>query len=112
MEHYHAKVTSTFKGNHPNIWNFYGTLNDIITDTDIDIARLNNGLDISRSQKREKILKDQQMESCKQKLANGTYTPNEYIVLYNLNQYIIQITRMWPRILRTHKMIFQWEMFQ
>ena len=78
-ESYHAKITTTFKSNHPNIWNFCETFNDIITDSDIDIARLNNGLDISRSQKREQILKGQQMESCKQKLSNGIYTPSEYI---------------------------------
>ena len=45
---YHAKSSKIFKSNHPNIWNFCETLNNVIIDTGADIARLKNGLDISR----------------------------------------------------------------
>ena len=40
---------------------------------------MNNGLDISGSQKRDQIAKDQLIESSKQNLVNGIYTPIEYI---------------------------------
>ena len=67
-ESYHAKLNNTFKCNHPNIWYFCDTLNKIITDTDTDITRLNNGLDISRSQKRIQIFKEDLRESCRRNL--------------------------------------------
>ena len=78
-ESYHAKINQTIKCNHPNIWYFCDTLNKIITDTDIDITRLNNGLDISRNQKQNQIVKEELRESSKQNLINGVYTPIEYI---------------------------------
>ena len=78
-ESYHARINQTFKCNHPNIWYFCDTLNKIITDTDIDITRLNNGLNISRNQKQNQIVKEELRESSKQNLVNGVYTPIEYI---------------------------------
>ena len=56
-ESYHVKISNTFKCNHPNIWLFCDTLNKIITDTDTNITWINNGLDISRSQSKTRLLK-------------------------------------------------------
>ena len=78
-ESYHAKIGNIFKCNHPNIWVFCDTLNNIIIDTDAEIGRLTNSLDISRSQKKDQIRKDELREICKENLANGTYTPMDFI---------------------------------
>ena len=78
-ESYHAKISNIFQCNHPNIWIFCETLNNIIIDTDAEIGRLNNGLDISRRQKKDQIRKDELREICKENLANGTYTPMDFI---------------------------------
>ena len=56
-ESYHAKISNIFKCNHPNIWIFCETLNNIIIDTDAEIGRLDNGLDISRRQRKTKLEK-------------------------------------------------------
>ena len=78
-ESYHAKINKNFKSNHPNIWVFCETLNNIIVDTDAEIGRLNNSLEISRSQKKDQIKKDELREICRENLVNGTYTPIEFI---------------------------------
>ena len=115
-ESHHAKITTTFKSSHPNIWNFCETLNDIITDTDIDIARLNNGLDILGVKSENKFLNIIKWNHVNKSLPIE-YIPQASVLILNnlvstLNQYIIQITRIWHRILRIQKMIFQWGMFQ
>ena len=78
-ESYHAKINKNFKSNHPNIWVFCETLNNIIVDTDAEIGRLNNSLEIFRSKKKDQIKKDELREICRENLVNGTYTPIEFI---------------------------------
>ena len=78
-ESYHAKISKNFKSNHPNIWNFCETLNNVIIDTDADIARLKNGLDISRIQKKDQLTKNHLLKSSKDKLLSETYTPIDFI---------------------------------
>ena len=50
-ESYHARLKSLFKSSHPQIWKFMDTFNDTIADYDNEIARLEQGKDITRSRK-------------------------------------------------------------
>ena len=50
-ESYHAKLKATVQTGHPRIWNFLTILNQIIMDTDLEFARLSNGIEISRPRK-------------------------------------------------------------
>ena len=79
VESYHAKISKKFKSNHPNFWNFCETLNNVIIDTDTDIARLKNGLDISRIQKKDQLTKNHLLKSSKDKLLSGMYTLIDFI---------------------------------
>ena len=56
-ESYHAKIGNIFKCNHPNIWVFCDTLNNIIIDTDAEIGRLTNSLDIPEVKRKTKLEK-------------------------------------------------------
>ena len=56
-EIYHAKLKSEVVIKQPRIWHFIQVLNDIIAETDMDVERLRNGIEISRPL-RAKILID------------------------------------------------------
>ena len=47
-EIYHAKLNSKVVVKQPRIWHFVFVLNNIIADTEIDLERLRNGIEISR----------------------------------------------------------------
>ena len=48
-------------------------------DTDLDFARLTNGIEISRTRKLKKIIKDECRTEIKEHLQNGNYTPWKYL---------------------------------
>ena len=54
-EIYHAKLKAEIVVSHPRIWYFIQILNDIITDTDLNVERLRNCIEISRPAKEEHI---------------------------------------------------------
>ena len=78
-EIYHAKLKAEFVFSHPQIWYFIQILNDIITDTDLDVERLRNGIEISRPRKKKNIANDMLRRQCKRKLEEGVYTPEQYL---------------------------------
>ena len=54
-------------------------LNDVITDYDNEISRLQLGREITRSRKRQVMLDFEYRKDCKKKLTNGIYTPWEFL---------------------------------
>ena len=44
-ESYHKSLKSDIKTSHPNIWKFMSTLEDIILDFDLEMRRLEEGLE-------------------------------------------------------------------
>ena len=74
-ESYHGRLKSLIKCNKPRIWNFLAILNNIITDTDNEIARLQRGLSITRGQKKKSILNQERRLKCKENLSKGCILP-------------------------------------
>ena len=64
---------------HPRIWLFIEILNNTIQDTDLDIERLCNGIEINRNRKLRDIENDFFRLNCKQKHESGEYSPNVYL---------------------------------
>ena len=78
-EIYHAKLKAEIVVSHPRIWYFIQILNDIITDTDLDVEHLRNGIEISRPRKKKNIANDMLRSQCKRKLEEGVYTTEQYL---------------------------------
>jgi hypothetical protein len=78
-ESFHSKLKFLIKVSHPNIWRFMQVLNNVIKDSRNDIDRLNNGLDISRPRKKQTVRILQRRNLCRQRLANGMYTPLQFL---------------------------------
>lgn len=78
-EIYHAKLKSEVVVKQPRIWHFIQVLNNIIADTDIDVERLRNGIEISRPIRKKSIQNGKLRRECKQKLEDGQYTPLQYL---------------------------------
>ena len=56
-ESYHNCLNSYIKTNHPNVWKFMLALLSVVADYDLDLGRLDNGLEITRAQKKEEHFK-------------------------------------------------------
>ena len=54
-ESYHSKLKSLVRTCHPRIWTFMVTLNQIIQDTDNDIGRSQQALEITRPRKKKDV---------------------------------------------------------
>ena len=50
-ESYHKSLQSCIKTNHPNIWKFMSLMNNVLSDYDLEIRRLDNGLETTRGPK-------------------------------------------------------------
>ena len=59
-ESYHKSLNSYIKTNHPNIWKFLSGLQNVMKDYDLELQRLNNGLEITRAPKQKILLNIQQ----------------------------------------------------
>ena len=53
-------------------------LNDII-DTDNEIARLQQGMEITRQRKKKDVMNDKRRALAKEKLISGNYSPLQYL---------------------------------
>ena len=92
-EIYHAKLKAEIVASHPRIWYFIQILNDISTDTDLDVERLRNGIEISRPRKKKNIDNDMIRSQCKHKL-EGVYTPEQYLFAFGSTVgWIIQVNK-------------------
>ena len=54
-------------------------LQHIMADYDLELQRLDNGLEITRAPKKKTILKVEQRTEYKTRYLNGIYTPIEYV---------------------------------
>ena len=59
-ESYHNCLNSYIKTNHPNVWKFMLALQSVMADYDLELGRLDNGLEITRAPKKKTILNVQQ----------------------------------------------------
>ena len=64
-EIYHAKLKSEVVVKQSRIWHFVQVLNNIIADTDIDLERLRNGIEISRPIRKKSSWKKSSYRSLK-----------------------------------------------
>jgi hypothetical protein len=87
-ESWHSKLKSRMKVSHPNIWKFVRVLNNMIADSQNDIARLNNGLELTRPRKLETVKILRRRNCCKERLTNGTYTPLQFLFAVSFTVYI------------------------
>ncbi len=78
-ESYHSRIKSTVRQHKPNIYYFLNHINNIISDTNKDIERVDNGLQITRKQKKKSAANIERRKACKEKFINGTYTVAEYL---------------------------------
>ena len=78
-ESYHGRLKSIITCNQPRIWNFLETLSVSILDTDNKLARLKNGLPITRPKKKNCLLNEVYRRKFKDKLIEGAFSPLEYI---------------------------------
>ena len=78
-ENYHGRLRSDIVVSHPRIWLYIKILNNTIQDTDLDIERLCNGIEITRNRKLRDIQNDSFRLNCKQKLESGEYSPIVYL---------------------------------
>ena len=78
-ESYHGRLKSIIKCNHPRIWNFLETLNEIIPDTDNELARLKSGLPITRPRKKKSLVNEEYRRKCNEKLLEGLFSPLEFL---------------------------------
>ena len=78
-ESYHAQLKSAIKSSHPRIWSFMHTLNNIIADYDNEMARLKQGLEITRLRKKKHRNNEERRRKCKELLISGCLTPLEFL---------------------------------
>ena len=77
-EIYHGKLKSEQVVNRPRIWLFIQSMNDIITDTNLDIERMRGGIDITRPRKK-KVRQRSSKERVQNKQEGGEFTLLQYI---------------------------------
>ncbi len=75
----HSRLKSRIRSHHPSIWTFVGHLNNLTRDTELELLRLDGGLQITRPRKLKSVKCQQRREECKAKLADGSYTPLQYL---------------------------------
>ena len=78
-ESYHKKLRSYLKGPHPNIWRFVESLNNVISDYDLELERLSKGEDTTRAANSITKAKTERRKELRENLLNQTCTPLEYL---------------------------------
>ena len=79
-ETYHKSLKSRIKTHRPNIWSFLDCLEEILSDFDLEYARLEQGLEISCPGKKQHKENASKRDKCKEKLSNGIYGPLEFLI--------------------------------
>ncbi|KAI6654464.1 hypothetical protein LOD99_860 [Oopsacas minuta] len=78
-ESYHGKLKSIIKSSHPRIWNFLIVINNTIADYDNEMARIQEGREITRPRKKKNVMKNEHRKRCKEKLLSGSYSPIQFL---------------------------------
>ena len=92
-EIYHAKLTAEIVASQFRILYLIQILNDIITDTHLDVEPLSNGVKISRTRKRKNIDNDMLVSQCKHKLEGDTHRNNICLHWVVQLSWIIQVNK-------------------
>ena len=78
-ESYHKSLKSSIKTSHPNIWKFLSSLEAKILDFDLEIRRLEEGLETTRGSNPKSRKNTDLRNQYKTKYLNGVFTAIEYI---------------------------------
>ena len=84
-ESYHAKLKFIIISSHSRIWNFLTVINEIIADYDSEMARLQQGREITRSSKKKNVMNNERRKRYKEKLLSGSTLP------YNFSKVLVAI---------------------
>ena len=78
-ESFHARLKARIRVHHPSMWSFVGHLNHLIADTEKDLERLDQSLNVSRPRKKAYAKNLERRNSCKEIYANGGYSDMQFI---------------------------------
>ena len=78
-ECYHNTLKSYIKTSHPNTWKFMSTMDKVKSDYDLEVKRLDDGLEITRLPKIKSRKNAELRTQYKTKYLNRIYSPLEYI---------------------------------
>ena len=78
-ESYHKCLKSYFKTPHSNIWKFMLTLNNVITDYDLELQRLLEGHETTRGSNSKTQCKTARRNDYKEKYLNNTFSALEFL---------------------------------
>ena len=79
VESFHAALRRRVKLAHPNIYTFLGHLQRATADGETDIARLNRGMSIRRSEKRTNLINETRIKACISRFDSGAYTRVQFL---------------------------------
>ncbi|XP_067209849.1 uncharacterized protein [Linepithema humile] len=80
VESFHFAILRKFGGIHPNIWNFLHHLSGLITDQEINIVRLTEGLNVKRARVRYDMIRDKRIAKAQFLLTLGRYSLKEFLL--------------------------------
>ncbi|XP_071577753.1 uncharacterized protein [Temnothorax nylanderi] len=80
VESFHYVISRKLGGIHPNIWNFLHNLSDLITDQEINIVRLAEGLSVKRVRVRQNAVRDKRIAEAQSLLNSGRYSLKEFLL--------------------------------
>ena len=78
-EGFHSRLKSLIRSHHPALWAYLGHLQNVISDTQVELRRIDEGLPLTRPRKKRFQLTAQRRVLYKQRLASGQYTPVTYL---------------------------------
>ncbi len=78
-ESFHSRIKAIMRSHRPAIWAFCAYLTNIITDSEKDLERLDNGLNITRPRKPAYIQNMARRADHKEKFLAGNFTAMEYV---------------------------------
>ncbi len=78
-EAFHSRLKSLIRTHRPAIWTYQGHLNTVIKDTELEVRRIDEGLQLTRARKKIFQTTAARRVLNKQKLASGAYSPLHYL---------------------------------
>ena len=99
-ESFHARLKARIRVHQPSMWSFVGHINNMISDTEKDLDRLDRGLNVSRPRKKAYVTNLQRRNFCKEKYANGEYSHMQFIsaVAHTMDTHLLQLNAVMTQI--------------
>ncbi len=90
-ESFHSRLKSIIRTHKPNLFSFLSHLNNVMDDAKMDVARLDEGLQITRKRKAKFVQNIARREEYKQKLSSGIFTVQKFLnaVVHTLDTSIV-----------------------